>query len=89
MVNNVYTANKTNVRIDLKGFSAQHPALKRMLIRLAIQRLKGNTNRLTLAHFHEIEDLLQNRPKGTIVNLPQGIYARKDLRYLLLSYNGY
>ena len=82
-------ANKTNVRIDLKAFSAQHPALKRMLIRLAIQRLKGNTNRLTLAHFHEIEDLLQNRPKGTIVNLPQGIYARKDLRYLLLSYNGY
>ena len=81
------TANKTNVRIDLKVFSLQHPALKRMLIRLGIQHLKGNTNRLTLTHFKEIENLLLNRPKGAIVNLPQGIYARKDIRYLLLSHN--
>lgn len=81
-------ADKTNVRIDLKVFSAQHPSLKRMLVRMGIQLLKGNTNRLTLTHFHEIEDLLENRPKGTIVNLPQGIYIRKDIRYLLLSHNG-
>ena len=81
-------ADKTNVRIDLKVFSAQHPSLKRMLVRMGIQLLKGNTNRLTLTHFHEIEDLLENRPKGTIVNLPQGIYVRKDIRYLLLSHNG-
>lgn len=79
--------NRTNVRINLKLFAAQHPALKRMLIRIGIQKLKGNTNRLTLAHFREIEDLLENRPKGAIVNLPQGIFARKDIRYLLLSSN--
>ncbi|MCK5260374.1 MAG: tRNA lysidine(34) synthetase TilS [Candidatus Omnitrophica bacterium] len=81
-------SDKTNVRINLKVFGAQHPALKRMLVRLGIQQLKGNTNRLTLTHFREIEDLIQNRPKGTIVNLPQGISARKDIRYLLLSRNG-
>lgn len=79
--------NRTNVRIDLKTLSVQHPAVQRMLIRLGIQRLRGNTNRLTLNHFREIEDLLSNRPRGAIVSLPQGIYARKDLRYLLLSHN--
>lgn len=79
--------NRTNVCIELKTLSELHPALKRMLIRLSVQTLKGNTNRLTLNHFREIEDLLENRPRGAVVNLPQGIYARKNLRYLYLSYN--
>lgn len=80
-------SNNGTVHIDRKALAVLHPALQRMVLRLGIQKLKGNTNRLTLTHFKEIEDLLENRPKGSIVNLPQGIFARKDIKYLLLSHN--
>lgn len=81
------SSNKKNVRINLKVFSAQHSALKRMLIRVGIQWMKGNTNRLTLDHFHEIEDLMHSRPRGTIIHLPQSICVQKNLQYLVLFRN--
>ena len=62
-------------------------AMQRMLVRIGIQWMKGNTNRLTLTHFHEIEDLLKTRPRGTIVHLPQGICIQKNLQYLVLFRN--
>jgi len=81
------TTNKKGVRFNLKQFSKQHPALKRMLIRRGIEHLKGDTNRITLTHFREIDDLLNNRPKKTIIHLPQNIRARKDSQYLTLTHN--
>lgn len=77
--------DNASIRFNLKLFAKQHPALKRMLIRLGVEQLKGNTKRLTLTHFLEIEDLLQNRPKGSSVHLPRSIYLRKDSQYLLLA----
>jgi len=81
--------SKTNngIRIDLDLYSRQHPALKRMLVRGGIERLKGDTKRLALKHFQEIDDLLENRPKNAIVHLPQKMCARKDSRHLILTYN--
>jgi len=80
-------ANNKNIRIHLKSFAVQHPALKRMIIRVGIEKLKGNINRLNLVHFLEIEDLLQNRPKGAIVHLPQNICIRKDSQHLALFHS--
>jgi len=82
-----YSAHKKNIRIDLKPFMTQHPALKRMLIRVSMEQLQGDTRRLTLAHFREIEDLLQNRPEGAIVHLPRNICVCKDPRHLVLTHN--
>lgn len=83
-----YSANKKSIHLDLKLFNTQHPALKRMLIRIGIRQLVGNTNRLTLAHFQEIEKLLQkHRPNGTVVHLPRNIYIRKDSQTLILAHN--
>ena len=81
-----YSARSQSVRIDLKSLAKQHTAVQRMLIRQGISELKGDTRRLTLAHFREIEDLLQNRPNHAIVHLPRNISARKDSRYLTLAH---
>ena len=81
------SSNNKNVRIDLKQYSLQHPALKRMIIRNGIKQLKGNTNRFTLTHFREIEDFLQNRPQKSTVHLPRNISIRKDSKYLILAQN--
>jgi len=81
------SSNNKNVRIDLKLYSSQHPALKRMIIRNGIKQLQGNTNRLTLTHFREIEDFLQNRPQRAIVHLPQNISIHRNSKYLILEQN--
>jgi len=81
------SSNKKNVRIDLKLYSSQHPALKRMIIRNGIKQLQGSTNRLTLIHFREIEDFLQNRPQKATVHLPLNIRVRKDSKHLILTQN--
>jgi len=81
-----HSSNNGGIRIDLKKFEKQHPALKRMLLRSGIERLKGDTRRLTLKHFQEIEDLLQNRPNHSVVNLPQKICVTKDAHHLVLTY---
>ena len=41
-----------------------------MLIRLTIEKLKGNTNLITWKHMQEIEDLVNTRPANSIVDLP-------------------
>lgn len=79
------SSNNRNVRIDLGLYSSQHPALKRMIIRNGIKQLKGNTNRLTLTHYREIEDFLQNRPQSSTVHLPRNISIRKNSKYLILA----
>jgi len=80
-----YSPNKKNVSINLSLYSSQHPALKRMIIRSGIKQLKGDTNRLTLTHYREIEDFLQNRPQRSTVHLPRNISIRKNSKYLILT----
>lgn len=82
-----HSPGKKNIQIDLKLYSKQHPALKRMIIRKGIKHLKGDTNRLTLAHYREIDDFLQNRPQKSVVHLPKKISIRKNSKYLILALN--
>ena len=82
-----YTANKRSVQISLKSYSHQHPALKRMIIRESIRKIKGNTNRITLTHFKAIEDLIDKQPSKSIVHLPLNLRIRKDSKNLTLTVN--
>jgi tRNA(Ile)-lysidine synthase len=70
-------------RISLKKLSKLPPALQRLVFRLNIAALKGNTRRLSLQHIREIEDLVARRPVGSIVDLPQGVSALKRKKTLV------
>jgi tRNA(Ile)-lysidine synthase len=69
-------------RIDLKKFLKLHPAIQRMVLRLAITRVKGDTRRITFQHIKEIEGLILNRPINSIVDLPKGVSVIKKKKYL-------
>ena len=73
------------IKFNLKIFQKEHPALQRLLMRLSVEYLKGDTNRLTLRHWKEIEALLLCRPPGAVVHLPGNIYAQKTNRYLMIG----
>ena len=69
-------------RLNIHKLSKFHPAMQRLMVRLCIQNLQGDTRRLTYRHTKEIEDLLSNRPAGSIVDLPKGISVAKTKRFI-------
>jgi len=73
------------IEMELNSFRNAHKALQRMVIRQAIAHLKGNTNKLTLTHMKEVEDLIENRRDGAVVQLPIGMRVEKKLQYLRIT----
>jgi len=68
--------------INLKKFLKLHPAIQKMLLRLAISRVKGDTRRITFQHIKELEDLVLNRPVNSVVDLPKGVSVIKRKKCL-------
>ena len=68
----------TSIYLDRKKLKRRHPALKRLILRQALECLCGHTRRLTLKHLHIVEGLIQNPPKPGSpgpVDLPAGVTA--------------
>jgi len=63
--------------IIIKHFLKLHPSIQRMVLRLAISKVKGDTRGIDFRHIQEIEDMLFNRPINSVVDLPGNIYAVK------------
>ena len=78
----ICSKNHSSIKFNIPLFNKQHPALQHYLIRLAIERLSGDTNRLTLCHSDEIEDLIRHRPARSLVHLPKRIHILKDTNKL-------
>jgi tRNA(Ile)-lysidine synthase len=73
----------TKNKLLLEKLRRMHPAFLRLILRLSINRVKGNTRRITFQHIKELEELIFKRPVGSIVNLPQGISAVKRKKTLI------
>lgn len=71
----LYFGNKLNP--ELKKLARLHPAILRLKLRESISALQGDTRRVTFRHIQELEDLLFNRPLGSIVDLPKGLSVLK------------
>ncbi|MFH1128653.1 MAG: tRNA lysidine(34) synthetase TilS [Candidatus Omnitrophota bacterium] len=72
----------TKYKLNLNRFMKLHPAIQRLVLRLSIARLKGDTRRITFRHIREIGDLVMNRPVNSIVDLPKGVSVIKGKEYL-------
>ncbi|MFA5287488.1 MAG: tRNA lysidine(34) synthetase TilS [Candidatus Omnitrophota bacterium] len=74
---------KNNKRkLNLSRLIKLHPAIMRLKLRGAISCLQGDTRRITFKHIQELEDLIFNRPQGSIVDLPKGIQVKKAQKSL-------
>jgi tRNA(Ile)-lysidine synthase len=78
-------ANAKRMNLKLEVFLRLDPALQRLLLRLAIKQVRGDTRRLTFRHMREIEDLIFNRPVNSVVDLPRGVYIARKKRHLTVS----
>ena len=73
------------IKLNLRAFLRLDTALQRLILRLAVRKVRGDTRRLTFQHMREIEDLVFNRPLNSVVDLPKGVYVAKKKRYLTVS----
>lgn len=69
-------------RINLEEFLDLHLAIQRLVLRLQITKLKGDTRAFGFRHIREIEDLILNRPTNSIVDLPKNISVIKSKKYI-------
>ena len=72
----------SKTKLNLIKLKRLHPAISRLLLRMSIAKVKGNTRRLTFTHIKELEDLIFNRPVNSIVDLPKGVSAVKKRNHL-------
>ena len=79
------TNSKTSLKLRLPIFCRLQTSLKRMVIRLCLSQLKGDTKGIVAAHLKEIEDLIENRPEGSVVHLPYKISIQKSPNHLIFK----
>lgn len=77
----IKSENKKMVNLKLEKFLKLDLAIQRLILRLAIARVKGDLRRITFRHIKEIEDLIYHRPFNAIVDLPRGIAVIKKRKY--------
>jgi tRNA(Ile)-lysidine synthase len=77
--------NRLRPSLNTPQLLKMHPAIRRLILRLRIVDLQGNTRRINLQHIREIEDLLLNRPLHSVVDLPKGIRVSKKKNCLVFT----
>lgn len=76
------TMKGSKTKLNLNKLRRLHPAISRLLLRMSIAKVKGNTRRITFTHIKELEDLICNRPVNSVVDLPKGVSAVKKKNHL-------
>jgi tRNA(Ile)-lysidine synthase len=79
------TITKSVVTMKFKFLIKQHVSIQRMLLRLAFESLVSNYKQLSLKHIQEVEDMLMNRPAGTILHWPQSIKVKRTKDRVMLQ----
>nr|MBU1328231.1 tRNA lysidine(34) synthetase TilS [Candidatus Omnitrophota bacterium] len=81
----VSKVSQEEILIDIKKFKKQPEAVRKRILRAALEEFKGDLRRLTYQHWKEMEDLIDNRPVNSIVDLPAGISVAKDRTNIVLK----
>lgn len=79
-------SDPSEIAIDIKKFKKQSTALRKRILRVALEELKGNLRRLTYQHWKEMEELIEKRPGNSIVDLPGGINVVKNKNKILIQF---
>lgn len=74
---------KFSVALDVDKLQRIHPAIRRIIVRMAFERLKGDLNQLTFDHVYAIENLML-RPSGGI-DLPGSVIVKIENDRLCFS----
>ncbi len=71
--------------LSLDKWRQQPVSLQRMILRLAIEKIVGHTRRISFSHLLELDQLIIQRPVGSCVHLPFGIWVQKKPSAVIFS----
>ena len=66
------------------GLARQPEAIKRMLVRLAIQQLQGDLNGFEFRHWRQIQRLAADQPVGAVVDLPGALQLQRTREHVVV-----
>ncbi|NNK84196.1 MAG: tRNA lysidine(34) synthetase TilS [Desulfobacterales bacterium] len=82
----ILSAEETKIALSIPKLVKMHLALRRRIIRKAIQCVKGDLRRITFSHNASIIELLEKNPPGFgCLDLPGGITVNKEEDILYIS----
>jgi len=73
------------IRIHIDSLQKLDMAIKRIVLRQALKKFKGDTRQLSFVHMKAIERLLHTQKAAATVHLPSGILVSKYHRYLTFT----
>ncbi len=81
---NKVLVSQKKVSIKMSIFNKEHTSMQRMLLRLSFDHLVNSFNELSFNHIEEVEDMLLNRPVGSVVHWPKAVVVEKSNKELVL-----
>lgn len=63
--------------VSVKKLTKQHIAVKRLLFRRLIEKIKGNLTGITFRHVEKLIEIAECRPVGSRLDLPEGLRAER------------
>lgn len=76
----ITSGNRTSVVLDAGKLRKVHPALMRIIVRMAYEKLKGDMNQLTFGHVQSVEKLLLK--SSGAADLPGQVFVKKEEKRL-------
>lgn len=77
-------APDADVRVSVSALETMHPALRRRLVRLAVEQVNGDTANLTSSHVADVLKLLERGRSGREIHLP-GLVASRSFDELTFT----
>jgi tRNA(Ile)-lysidine synthase len=74
-----------DICVPCAGLAAEHPAIQRRLVRLALERLAGSGRGLTFRHVEAVRALARSASASGSLKLPGGLLAERRYGDLLLK----
>lgn len=74
-----------NVTLDLKNFSAQHPAVKIEIVRRSLIHLGSGERDLTHQHYEKVLHLARQKTSGKQIELPDGFTVLRESGELIFA----
>ncbi len=77
--------DKKNIKLQLSGLAQLPCSLRRIVLRLALEKVQGHLRRFTLDHIEEMERLIKSPCSRSTMSLPQKIQVSKKQSYLMIQ----
>lgn len=79
------TCSRGRIKVDLKKFLPMHDAIKRRLVRKAVEELAGDVKDFEFRHTAMLVDFIKNSTAGSVIDLPKNLQGEKQYDCFYIS----